>query len=223
MSRSIGLTPEIRDYIQRFGVREHPVLRRCREDTAQLPDAQMQISPEQGTFMQVLARAIRAARAIEVGVFTGYSSTAVALALKEMHGDDALLVACDVSEENVRRAHDYWREAGVEDVIETRIGPAAERLEDLLTEGLAGRFDFAFIDADKPGYDLYYEACLALLRPGGIMLLDNMLRDGRVAGPAPRDASTEALRELARKIHEDPRVDMTLAGIGDGLSIVVKR
>ena len=123
----------------------------------------------------------------------------------------------------MRRAHGYWREAGVEDVIETRLGPAADRLRDMLTEGLASRFDLAFVDADKESYDLYYEACLSLLRPGGVMLLDNMLREGRVAGPEPRDLATEALRALARKIHDDDRVDMTLAALGDGLSIVVKR
>jgi len=223
MGASFGLSPEVRDYVQRVGVREHPALKGCREDTARLPNANMQISPEQGAFMQILARAIRARRAIEIGVFTGYSSTAVALVLKELHGDDALLVACDASEDYVHRARGYWQEAGVEDVIEVRLGPAADRLNDLLSEGLAGRFDLAFVDADKTGYDGYYEACLQLLRPGGVMLLDNMLSRGTVADPDEHGPATEALRALALKIRDDQRVDMTLAPLGDGLSFLVKR
>jgi caffeoyl-CoA O-methyltransferase len=223
MGESIGLSPRIRAYVQSVGVREHPVLRRCREETARLPDARMQISPEQGAFMQTLARAIRARRAIEVGVFTGYSSTAVALVLKALHGDDALLIACDASPDYLKTAHGYWRDAGVEDVVEPRVGPAADRLRDLLGEGVAGRFDLAFIDADKTGYELYYEACLELLRPGGVMLLDNMLYGGQVADEADRSPAVEALRALARAIQADQRVDMVLAPLGDGLSIVVKR
>lgn len=183
----------------------------------------MQISPEQGALMQVLARATNARVAVEVGVFTGYSSTATALALKAGHGDAARLYACDISEEFVGRARRTWRAAGVEDVIETRIGPAADSLTRLLEEGLRGSVDFAFIDADKTGYDAYYELCLQLLRPGGLMLIDNMLWDGKVADPAVTDADTAALRSLAEKIARDERVDMTLATIGDGLSVVVKR
>jgi caffeoyl-CoA O-methyltransferase len=225
MSSSFGLPKPVIDYVERVGVREHPALLHCREATHRdLADhIDMQISPEQGAVMGVLARATNARRAVEVGVFTGYSSTAVALALKANHGADAKLYACDISEEFVGKARRVWREAGVEDVIETRIGPAADSLKGLLEEGLWGAIDLAFIDADKTGYDAYYELVLQLLRPGGLMLIDNMLWSGEVADPSVKDPSTEALRALAAKIAADERVDMTLATIGDGLSMVVKR
>jgi caffeoyl-CoA O-methyltransferase len=225
MSRSLGLTPAVEAYVQKFGTREHPVLARCREETHRdlAGRAGMQISPEQGALMQVLAHAIRARRAIEVGVFTGYSSTAVALAMQAMHGHDAVLVACDLSEEYLGRARGYWADAGVDGVVSTRVGPADESLRDMIDEGLSGSFDLAFIDADKTGYDAYYERLLTLLRPGGMILIDNMLWSGQVADPADKDADTQALRDLAAKIHADGRVDMTLAAVGDGLSIVVKR
>jgi caffeoyl-CoA O-methyltransferase len=173
--------------------------------------------------MQVLTRATAARRAIEIGVFTGYSSTATALAMKAMHGADCELVACDISDEYLGKARSYWVEAGVADVIETRIGPAAESLDALINDGRAGDFDLMFIDADKTGYDAYYEGGLTLLRAGGLMLIDNMLWSGRVADPTETDANTTALRALAAKIATDERVDMTLATIGDGLSIIVKR
>ncbi|HWE45999.1 MAG TPA: class I SAM-dependent methyltransferase [Caulobacteraceae bacterium] len=225
MSRSFGLPDNVRDYVQRFGAREHPALARCREETHRDlgSRAGMQISPEQGALMQVLAHAIRARRAVEVGVFTGYSSTAVALAMQAMHGPDALLVACDISDEFVARARSYWAQAGVERVIAPRIGAADQSLRDLVEEGLSNSFDLAFIDADKTGYDAYYELCLTLLRPGGMILIDNMLWSGKVADPADTDPDTRALRALAAKIHADGRVEMTLAGVGDGLSVVVKR
>lgn len=224
MSSTLPVTPAILDYVQRVGVREHPALLLCREETHRElgPQAGMQISPEQGALMQVLARATNARVAVEVGVFTGYSSTAVALALKAGHGDDARLYACDISEEFIGRARKTWRAAGVEDVIEPRIGPAADSLS-LLEAGHKGSVDFAFIDADKTGYDAYYELGLQLLRPRGLMLIDNMLWDGLVANPKVKDADTEALRALAEKIARDERVDMTLATVGDGLSVVVKR
>ncbi len=225
MSRSFGLPDDVRDYVQKFGAREHPALVRCRQETHRDLGgrAGMQISPEQGALMQVLAHAIRARRAIEVGVFTGYSSTAVALALRAMHGRDAVLVACDLSEEYVGRARGYWAEAGLEAIVTTRIGPADQSLKAMIEEGLSGSFDLAFIDADKTGYDAYYELCLTLLRPGGMILIDNMLWSGKVAYPQAHDPDTAALRALAAKIHADGRVDMTLAGVGDGLSVAVKR
>jgi caffeoyl-CoA O-methyltransferase len=225
MGETIGVSEAVRSYVQRVGVREHPALRRCREETAAaLPEViSMQISPEQGAFMQVLARSIRARRAVEVGVFTGYSALVVALAMNELHGRDARLVACDLSDDYVSRARSYWAEAGVGDIIETRIAPAADSLAALLDEGQEGAFDLAFIDADKTGYDAYYELCLRLLRPGGLMLLDNMLREGAVADPANTEPATVALRALAAKIRDDQRVDMTLTTVGDGLSLVVKR
>ena len=223
MSQSMGLTAPVLDYVQTFGVREHPALAKCRAETSADPRRQMRISPEQGALMGVLVRAIGVRRAIEVGVFTGYSSTAVALAMKAIHGGAAELVACDISPEFVERARAVWRAAGVEDVIEARIGPAADSLGAMIEEGLSGGFDLMFIDADKTGYDAYYELGLTLLRRGGTMLIDNMLWSGQVADPADQSADTLALRALAKKIHDDPRVDMTLATIGDGLSVVVKR
>jgi caffeoyl-CoA O-methyltransferase len=223
MSTSFGLSEPVVAYLQRWGVDEHPVLARCRAETASDPRAIMQISPEQGALMQVLATAIRARRALEVGVFTGYSSTAVALAMKAMHGADAELVACDISGALVDRAGGYWRAAEVDGIVSPRIGPAADSLRALLDEGLHGHFDMMFIDADKPSYDAYYELGLELLRPGGLMLIDNMLWSGAVADPADTSESTLALRALAAKIHADGRVESTLASIGDGLSIVVRK
>jgi O-methyltransferase len=223
MSRSVFVSDEVRAYVQAWGVREHPVLRRCQSETQAGEHASMQISPEQGAFMQAMALAIGAKRALEVGVFTGYSSMAVALAMQSAHGADAKIVACDISEDYVAKARGYWREAGVDGLIETRIGPAAESLKALVDEGQAGSFDLMFIDADKPGYDAYYELGLQLLRPRGLMLIDNMLWGGDVADAAQTSESTVALRALAAKIHGDGRVDMTLATIGDGVSVVVKR
>ena len=223
MSTSIGVNDAVRAYVQRYGAREHPVMRRCREETAALANASMQISCEQAAVMQVLAKAIHARRALEVGVFTGYSSLAVALAMQESHGDDACLVACDVSEAYVAQARKYWAQAGVDHVVQLRLGPAADTLRHLLAEGQGDSFDLAFIDADKTGYDAYYELCLQLLRPGGMMLIDNMLWGGSVADPSNTEADTAALRALAARIHDDKRVDMALATVGDGLSMVVKR
>jgi caffeoyl-CoA O-methyltransferase len=224
MSATEFITDAVRGYVQTFGAREHPALARCRAETDAMGEiSRMQISPEQGGFMQVMARAVRARRALEVGVFTGYSSTAVALAMKDMHGTDCQLVACDISDDYLDRARGYWAEAEVADVIETRIGPAADSLDALVGAGRAGQFDLMFIDADKPGYDAYYERGLVLLRPGGLMLIDNMLWAGRVADPADTEESTVALRALAAKIAADRRVDMTLATVGDGVSMIVKR
>jgi len=222
MSVTMGLSEGVVAYIQRWGVAENETLARCRAETAADPRAMMQISPEQGAFMQVMATAIRARRALEVGVFTGYSSTAVALAVKAQHGADAELVACDISGALIDRASTYWRAAGVADIVAPRVGPAADTLRALLDEGRAGHFDLMFIDADKTGYDAYYELGLELLRPGGLILIDNMLWSGAVADPGETSADTLALRALAARIHADPRVQATLASIGDGLSIVVK-
>ena len=223
MSRSVFISEPVRDYVQRWGAREHPVLARCREETQKMSNASMQISCEQGAFMQTMVAALHARRALEVGVFTGYSSTAMALAMQAIHGDDALVVGLDVSEDYTAQARKYWKAAGVDHVVQLRIGPAADTLKHLIAEGDAGTFDLMFIDADKTGYDAYYELGLRLLRSGAVMLLDNMLWGGDVADPEKTSPDTEALRALAHKIHDDKRVDMTLATIGDGLSVVVKR
>lgn len=220
MSRStLNMTDSLLDYIAEFGVREHPVQARCRQETGELEMAIMQISPEQGAFMQMLVRIMNAKRCIEVGVFTGYSSLSVALALP----DDGHITALDVSEEWTAKARGYWKEAGVADKIDLCIAPATESLKTMIGDGEAGTYDFAFIDADKTSYDDYYEACLTLLRSGGLIAIDNVLWSGAVADRDKVDDNTVALRALNEKIHGDNRVDMGLAPIGDGVMLVTKR
>ncbi len=216
-NRSIGLSDPLYDYVLRYGLREPDVLRSLREETAAHPESQMQIAPEQGQFMALLVRMLGARDLLEIGVFTGYSSTAMALAMPS----DGRLLALDQSEEYTSVARRYWREAGVAERIELRIGPAAESLARLIEEG--ARFDFVFIDADKEGYDGYYEAALDLLRPGGVMALDNMFRGGRVADPEVNDPGTVAIRAMNKKIRDDERVDFSLVPIADGVTLVRKR
>lgn len=198
--------------------RETALQVRLREETARLPQGQMQIGPDQAAFFALLVRALGVRRALEIGTFTGYSSLAVASALPA----DGRLVCCDVSAEWTAVAGRYWREAGVDARIDLHLGPAAGTLETLLAAGNAGSFDFAFIDADKTGYDGYYEACLQLLRPGGVLALDNMLWGGAVADPAQSDPDTVALRALNAKVHADTRVDAALLTVGDGVLLVRK-
>jgi predicted O-methyltransferase YrrM len=217
--RRLQITDEIHRYLLDHSVREPEVLARLRAATASMPHAQMQIGPEQGQLMALLARLVGARRCIEVGVFTGYSSLAVALALPE----DGRIVACDVSEAWTAVARRFWREAGVEHKIDLKLQPAVRTLEQLLAAGEAGRYDFAFIDADKESYDRYYELLLQLLRPGGLITLDNTLWSGHVANPDHHDADTDALRALNAKVHRDERVDLSLLPIGDGLTLARKR
>jgi len=223
MSSSLGLTPDLVRYLADVNPPEHPALVRCREETARMPNARMQISAEQGAFMQTLVRMIAAKRTFEIGVFTGYSALATALALKEINPIGARLLACDVSEEWTTKARDYWREAGVDDVIDLVLAPATETLDQRLTAGEEGSYDLGFVDADKTGYDAYYERGLKLLRPGGVMLFDNVLWSGRVTDPADTSADTTALRALAQKAKGDGRVHAVMTSIGDGLLICVKR
>lgn len=223
MSSSLGLPPEVVRYLALANPSEHPALVRCREETAALPQARMQISAEQGAFMRFMAHLIGAKRAFEVGVFTGYSALTVALALKQNHPIGARLLACDISEEWTTKARDYWREAHVDDVIDLKLGPATETLDAQIAAGEAGTYDFGFIDADKTGYADYYERGLQLLRPGGVMLFDNMLWAGAVADPADTSADTTALRALTQKAKSDDRIQSVLTAIGDGLLICVKR
>lgn len=197
MSTSLGLTPEVVRYLAEVNPPEHPVLTQCRAETRSLPMAGMQISAEQGAFMALLARLTGAKRAFEVGVFTGYSSLAVMLAMQDVHGRDAYLLACDVSEEWTAKARSYWRAAGVDGQIDLKIAPAVETLDARIKAGESGSYDLGFIDADKPAYDAYYERGLQLLRTGGVMLFDNVLWSGRVADPGSTDESTTALRALA--------------------------
>lgn len=223
MSSSLGLTPDLVRYLAHANPPEHPALKRCREDTASMPQAQMQISAEQGAFMQVLLRMLNAKRAFEVGVFTGYSALATALTLKELNAAGAHLLACDISQEWTTKARAYWREAQVDEVIDLVIGPATETLDARLAAGEAECYDFGFVDADKTGYDAYYERGLKLLRRGGVMAFDNVLWSGRVADLADTTPDTSALRAFAQKIKADSRVHAAMAAIGDGLLICVKR
>jgi len=212
------ITEEVIAYVGRVGAREHPALRRCREETAQMPMANMQIAPEQGAFLALLVKILGARRTLEIGTFTGYSALSVALALPEA----GQVVALDVSKEFTDRARAYWTEAGMESRIDLRLGPARDSLDRMIEAG-EGLFDFAFIDADKSGYDSYYERSLRLLRPGGVIALDNMLWSGAVADPAINDEDTRALRALNEKVHADERVDMALATIADGVMLARKR
>lgn len=223
MSSSLGLSPQVVRYLSDVNPPEHPALKRCREETQALPMARMQISAEQGAFMQSVAHMIRAKRAFEVGVFTGYSGLATALALKEMHPIGAHLLACDVSEEWTAKARAYWRDAEVDDIIDLKIAPAVETLDAAIAVGQSGSFDMGFVDADKTSYDAYYERGLTLLRPGGVMLFDNVLWSGRVADPADTTPDTSALRALAHKAKGDARVHAAMTGIGDGVLICVKK
>jgi predicted O-methyltransferase YrrM len=220
MSRYEGLIdPSAIDYVLKYGVREPDILARLRQETESHPKVNFQIPPEHGQFLRVLIAVTQAKKAIEVGVFTGYSSTAVALALPP----GGKLIACDVSEEYTSVARRYWAEAGVADKVDLRIAPAKETLAGLIAAGESGTFDFAFIDADKTGYAGYYEQCLALLRVGGTIALDNMLFSGRAMQPPPGDADSLALSELNRFIHRDERVESILLPFADGLTLAVKR
>ncbi len=218
MSRMIHFTEELRDYVERVGAREHPALRQCREETAILPNANMQIAPEQGAFLALLARLVGAQQTLEIGTFTGYSALSVALALPK----GGRVVALDVSKEYTDRARHYWKEAGLDRRIELRLGPGLDSLDKMIADG-EGPFDMAFIDADKSNYDSYYERALRLLRPGGVIALDNMLWSGAVANPSIDDPDTSALRALNAKIQADERVDMALATIADGVMLARKR
>ena len=213
MGRFVKATDQLMDYLSRVGAREHPAQTRCREETQRMGGvAMMQIAPEQGAFLALMAKLTGATRCLEVGTFTGYSALSVALALPE----DGRIVALDVSKEFTDRARGYWREAGVEAQIDLRLAPGVETLDRMIAAA-EGPFDFAFIDADKGNYDNYYERALKLVRPGALILFDNMLWSGAVADPSVTDKETSALRALNAKIHADDRVDMALATIGDGV------
>ena len=219
MSRSFLVPDALGDYIEATWLREPEVLRELREETAKMENASMQIGPDQGQFMAFLVRAIGAKRCLEVGVFTGYSSTVVALALPE----DGKIVACDLSEEFTAKARECWSRAGVSDKIELRLGPGLETLDNLVAEGQAGSFDFVFIDADKPNYMGYYEAALNLVRKGGVIAIDNVLWSGKVADKEQLDESTTAIRQLNEHLHHDERIDLALIPIGDGLTLALKK
>jgi predicted O-methyltransferase YrrM len=218
-SQSIGLDNTLYEYLLSVSLREHPVLTALRQRTASLDMAQMQVSPEQGQFMALLMKLTGAKKALEVGVFTGYSALSVALALPP----EGRLVACDVSQEYTAIARQYWQEAGVSDKIDLRIAAAEDTLQQLIESGEADTFDFAFIDANKSSYDTYYEQALVLVKAGGVIAIDNVLWYGRVADPDVTDTRTQKIRALNQKLHADQRIDLSLIPIGDGLSLAIKR
>ena len=218
-NRSLNLDADLYAYLQRISLREPPLLTRLRAETAALPMAVMQIAPEQGQFMAMLLKLMGARRCLEVGTFTGYSALVCALALPA----DGKLVALDISEEWTAIARRYWAEAGVSDRIDLRLGAASQTLRQLAAEGMKGSFDFIFIDADKAGYDDYLEQGFELLRTGGLMVFDTVLWSGRVADAECRDEDTVALRALNRKLHADPRFDLSMIPVGDGLTLARKR
>ncbi len=218
-SRTLNLDDRTYRYLLDHSLRETPVQRALRRETAAMPMAVMQIAPDQGQFMQLLVRLLGARRTIEVGVFTGYSTLATALALP----DDGRIVACDVNREWTDIARRHWAAAGVKHKIDLRLGPALETLDALLADGGEQAHDFAFIDADKNNYSAYYERCLRLLRPGGLIAIDNTLWSGSVADPSVDDADTRAIRALNEALAGDDRIDLSLVPIGDGLTLAVKR
>ena len=216
--RTLGLNNQLYDYLLSASLREPEILLKLRQETANHPRSIMQIAPEQGQFMALLVQLIGAKKTLEVGVFTGYSSLSVALALPP----DGKIIACDVREEYTAIARRYWQQAGVADKIDLRLAPAIETLDQLRAANVE-TFDFAFIDADKENYDAYYERCLQLVRPGGLIAIDNVLWFGQVADPLDQDQSTQAIRAFNEKLHHDERVTLSLVPIADGLTLALKR
>jgi len=218
-SRTIAVDDRLYDYLCEVSLRETELMRRLRAETLAMPQAGMQISPEQGQFMALLVRLIGAERIIEVGTFTGYSALCMAAALPAT----GRLIACDVNVDWTAIARRYWAEAGIADRVDLRLAPALDTLDELIAGGGAGRFDFGFIDADKENYRGYYERVLALMRPGGLLAVDNVLWGGSVVDPAKRDQDTEAIRAFNKALHGDERIDLSLVPIGDGLTLARKR
>ncbi|PAX59953.1 class I SAM-dependent methyltransferase [Brunnivagina elsteri] len=218
-NKTLGLANNLHEYLLSTSVREPEILTKLRQETALHPMAMMQIAPEQGQFMSLLVQLIGAKKTLEIGVFTGYSSLVTALALPP----DGKIVACDVSDEYTQIARRYWQEAGIAHKIDLHIAPALETLDKLIADGETETFDFAFIDADKSGYDDYYEYSLKLVRPGGLIAIDNVLWSGKVAEPEDKqDNRTQKIRALNAKIHQDKRVNISLVPIADGLMLAMK-
>lgn len=217
--KSIQVDAPLYEYLLSHSLREASVLKQLREETAQHPLAGMQIAPEQGQFMALLTQLIGARKVLEIGVFTGYSSTCVAMALPV----DGRITACDVSRTYTDVARRYWQMAGVEDKIDLHIGFALETLDRLITEGHSASYDLAFIDADKGNYSNYYERALTLLRPGGLVLIDNVLWSGKVADATVEDEDTESIRALNRLVRHDNRVTISMLPVADGITLAVKR
>ena len=219
MAGDLLLPSPIYQYLCANSLREPATLERLREETAPLPRGRIQITPEHGQFMALLIQLMGARRAIEIGVFTGYSALAVALALPE----DGRIVACDISDEHLGMARRYWKEAGVDSKIDFRLGPALATLNLMIAEGQAGSYDFAFIDADKTNYDGYYECALELIRPGGLIMVDNVLWSGRVADEREMSPDTVALRAFNTKLYKDSRIALSMLPLSDGVTLALKR
>ncbi|AFY52654.1 putative O-methyltransferase [Rivularia sp. PCC 7116] len=217
--QTLGLENYIYQYLLSVSIREPDVLKKLREETANHPRNIMQISPEQGQFMALLVQLMGAKKALEIGVFTGYSSLVVALALPP----EGKMVACDISEEYTSIARRYWEQAGIADKIDLRIAPAIATLDKLIAEGETDTFDFVFIDADKSSYDDYYERALKLIRPGGLIAIDNVLWYGKVADSQIQDNRTKKIRALNEKIHQDERVTISMVPIADGLTLARRK
>jgi predicted O-methyltransferase YrrM len=209
----------LHSYLLSVSLREHPVLAQLRQETAGHPHARMQILPDEGQLLAWLVTLIGAKKTLDIGVFTGYSSLVVALALP----DDGKVVACDTSPEFTAVARCYWQQAGVQHKVDLRLAPASETLAALIAQGETESYDFAFIDADKTGYDQYYEQCLELLRPGGIVAVDNVLQHGRVVDETQQDDSVRAVRAFNQKVHGDERVSVSMLSVADGLTLALKR
>ena len=218
-NRTLDLSEELYNYLLTHSLREPELLAELRHETSQLEMGIMQISPEQGQFMSLLVKILGVRRAIEIGVFTGYSSLSVAMALP----DDGELIVCDTNEEWTSIARRYWERAGLSDKVKLKIAPATETLDELVATGQSGQFDFAFIDADKTNYKNYYERCLKLIRPGGVIAIDNVLWSGAVADESDNSEDTIAIRELNDFIHHDDRVELSMLPIGDGLTLARRR
>ncbi|BAZ90906.1 caffeoyl-CoA O-methyltransferase [Raphidiopsis curvata NIES-932] len=216
--QTLGLGTDLYNYLLRNSLREVEILSELRQETAKLPMSIMQISPEQGQFMALLIKILGAKKTLDIGVFTGYSSLVVALSLP----DYGKIIACDISEEYTSMARIYWQRAGVADKIDLQLAPALETLDKLLAAGEAGTFDFAFIDADKANYENYYERSLELVRPGGLIAVDNVLWSGRVADPEIQDNQTSKIRAFNQKVHQDSRITLSLVPIADGLTLARK-
>ena len=216
---TILLDEKLREYLLNVSVKESEILRELREETAQMEYSAMQISPEQGSFMAFLVGLINGKRTLDIGVFTGYSSLVVALALPK----DGYVTACDINTEWTDIARKYWKLAQVEDKIDLRSAPALETLDELLTDGYRGTYDFSFIDADKINYQQYYERSLELIRSGGLIAIDNVLWSGRVIDDHSGDPNTEAIREFNKKLYQDERVSISMVPIGDGLTLACKQ
>ena len=216
---TLNLTPTLYDYFQKISLREPEVLKKLREQTHKMSMSQMQISPEQGQFMRLLIELMQARKTLDIGTFTGYSALSVALGLPPQ----GKTICCDINGEWTKIAKKHWEMAGVADRIELHLAPALETLQKLLDEGQAGTFDFSFIDADKLNYENYYELSLKLLRKGGLIAVDNVLWDGKVADSSVDDANTVAIRNLNQKLLKDERVSISMLSIGDGLTLALKR